>query len=264
MQAPNLSIDKKMPAPIVLIPACSKQIGHHPWQAVQLKYLEAVVYGAGCVPLIIPALGEQLNLDALLAVADGVMLTGSPSNIHPEHFGQAVHNPALPLDPARDAITLPLVRATLQRSIPLLAICRGMQEVNVALGGSLHQAVQEVSGMMDHRDDDSAPLEIQYGAAHAVSIRPGGRLAMLLGETSTIMVNSLHGQGVDRLAAGLQIEAQAPDGLIEAFSVSAAAGFTLAVQWHPEWQVRSNPVSMKIFGGFGAACQAYQQGKVAR
>lgn len=253
-----------MSAPIVLIPACTRQLGHHSWQVVQRKYLEAVLYGAGCVPLIIPALGEEIDIDAVLAVADGVMLTGSPSNVHPDYFGQAVHNPALPLDPARDATTLPLVRQTLARGLPLLAVCRGMQEVNVALGGSLHQAVQEVAGMMDHRDDDSAPLELQYGPAHPVNISPGGRLASLLGGTSGIMVNSLHGQGIDRLAAGLQIEAQAPDGLIEAFSVAAATGFTLALQWHPEWQVRSNPDSMKIFGGFGAACQAYQQGRGAR
>lgn len=253
-----------MRPPIVLIPACTRQIGHHSWQAVQLKYLEAVVYGASCQPLIIPALGDQLDIETLLGVADGVMLTGSPSNVHPDHFGQALHNPALPLDPARDATTLPLIRQTLQQGLPLLAVCRGMQEVNVALGGSLHQAVQEVSGLMDHRDDANEPPAIQYGPAHPVEVCPGGRLASVLGGTASIMVNSLHGQGVDRLASGLQIEARAPDGLIEAFSVSDAAAFSLALQWHPEWQVRDNPVSMKIFAGFGAACQTYQRSKAAR
>ena len=124
-----------MRPPIVLIPACTKQISHHPWQAVQLKYLEALVYGAGCQPLIIPALGDQNSVEALLAVAHGVMLTGSPSNVHPDHFGQELHDPTLPLDPARDATTLPLILKTLQYGLPLLAVCRGMQEVNVSLGG---------------------------------------------------------------------------------------------------------------------------------
>ena len=253
-----------MRPPIVLIPACTKQISHHPWQAVQLKYLEALVYGAGCQPLIIPALGDQNSVEALLAVAHGVMLTGSPSNVHPDHFGQELHDPTLPLDPARDATTLPLILKTLQYGLPLLAVCRGMQEVNVALGGSLHQAVQEVPGMIDHRDDTTLPLVIQYGPAHPIEVRPGGRLATLLGSAGSFIVNSLHGQGVDRLAPGLQIEAQSPDGLIEAFSVGSADAFTLALQWHPEWQVRDNPVSMKIFGAFGAACQSYQQRKEAR
>lgn len=248
-----------MRPPIVLIPTCSKQIGHHPWQAVQMKYLEAVVHGAGCQPLLIPSMGKDTDIEALLAVADGVMLTGSPSNVHPEYFGQAVRNPALPLDPARDATTLPLIARTLALGIPLLAVCRGMQEVNVALGGTLYQAVQEINGMLDHREDSTQSLERQYAWKHSVDIKPGGRLAALLGATRSINVNSLHGQGVAQLAAGLRIEAEAPDGLVEAFSVVTATGFNLALQWHPEWQVRDNPDSMKIFGGFGAACRTYQQ-----
>ncbi len=246
-----------MNKPLVIVPCCNKQIGAHPYFAVQVKYIEAVLIGAGCMPLIVPSAGDLVDQESVLAAADGIMLTGSPSNVHPSHFGQEVHNPTLPLDPKRDATTLPLIRAALARSIPLLAICRGTQEINVALGGSLYQAVQEVPGMMDHRDDDEEPLDVQYGPAHRVKIEAGGVLKDILG-ADEIMVNSLHGQGVDRLAPGLRVEARADDGLIEAFSVIDAEGFNLALQWHPEWRIAENPDSMKMFGAFGDACRRYQ------
>jgi putative glutamine amidotransferase len=187
------------------------------------------------------------------------MLTGSASNVQAILYGQEVLNLELPQDAARDATTLPLIRAAIKRGIPLLAICRGFQELNVALGGTLHQAVQEVPGMMDHRDSPLDPLEKQYGPAHRVHIAPGGKLARILGGAAEIMVNSLHGQGVDRLAPGLVAEATADDGLVEACSVSTAPGFTLAVQWHPEWQLAANRDSMKIFKAFGQACRTYQE-----
>lgn len=250
-----------MHKPLVIVPCCVKDIGFHPYFAVQVKYVEAVLTGAGCMPLILPSLGEAVEWETILAVADGVMLTGSPSNVHPSHFGQDVHDTSLPLDPRRDATTLPLIRAVLKRGIPLLAICRGTQEINVALGGSLHQAVQEVPGMRDHRDDANLPLDVQYGPAHHVHIEPGGILAQILGDVDRIMVNSLHGQGVDRPAEGVRIEARADDGLIEAFSVTWAKAFNLALQWHPEWRIAENPESMKIFAAFGAACLQYQTQK---
>ena len=262
--SPNFSdgqeanVNKIMQRPIVIVPSCVKDIGFHPYFVTQVKYVDAVTLGAACMPLVLPAIAEAMDLEAVLRIADGVMLTGSPSNVHPSHFGQEVHNPALPLDPARDATTLPLIRAAVERGIPLLSVCRGAQEINVALGGSLHQAVHEVDGMMDHRDDSSKPPDEQYAPAHPVRIVAGGRLAQILGGAGDIMVNSLHGQGIDRLADGLQVEARAEDGLVEAYSVQGAAGFTLAVQWHPEWRVTENPDSMKIFGAFGAACRAYR------
>src|SRR5579872_1303468 len=194
-----------MHKPLVIVPCCVKDIGLHPYFAVQVKYVEAVLIGAGCMPLILPSLGEAVEWETILAVADGVMLTGSPSNVHPSHFGQDVYDTSLPLDPKRDATTLPLIRAVLKRGIPLLAICRGTQEINVALGGSLHQAVQEVPGMRDHRDDSNLPLEVQYGPAHHVHIEAGGYLSKILGDVDQIMVNSLHGQGVDRPAEGVRI-----------------------------------------------------------
>lgn len=248
-----------MAQPIVLIPACTKQIGAHRYHAAQQKYLEAVVRGAGCVPLILPALGDELDWETVLDFADGVMLTGSPSNVHPDYFGQSVLDPSLPLDPARDATTLPFIRMALERGIPLLAVCRGTQEVNVALGGTLHQAVHEVAGYMDHREDKTASLDIQYAPAHTIHLVPNGRIATILNGASKMMVNSVHGQGIDRLAPDLQVEATADDGLIEAYTVASAPGFTLAMQWHPEWKIIENPESMKLFGAFGDACREFKK-----
>jgi putative glutamine amidotransferase len=245
-----------MRRPIVIVPACTRDIGPYPYHAVQYKYIDAVVRGADCAPLILPALGPALDLDVTLDNCDGIMLTGSASNVHPSYYSQEVHNPALPQDRARDETTLPLIRAAVERGIPLLAICRGFQEMNVALGGSLFQAVQEVDGKMDHRENPELSMDDQYGPAHKVSLTIGGKLHWILGAPD-ITVNSLHGQGVDALAPGLLVEAVAHDGLVEAFSVANSAGFTLAVQWHPEWRVTENPDSMKIFGAFGKACRDY-------
>lgn len=247
-----------MQKPIVIVPACTKQIGDHPYHVAQMKYVDAVLQGAHCMPLVLPAFGEHTDWEAVLACADGIMLTGSPANVHPSHFAEEVHNPSLPLDPQRDQTTLPLLRMALQRGIPLFAICRGFQEINVALGGSLHQAVQEVPGMMDHREPKEKPLAEQYAAAHRIHIQANTRLASILGHDGEIMVNSLHGQGIGRLAEGLTVEALADDGLVEAFSVADAAAFNLAVQWHPEWRFSENPESVKIFAAFGDACRAYQ------
>lgn len=247
-----------MHSPIVIVPACTTQIGAHPYHVVQMKYVDAVLRAANCLPLVLPALGGATDFEAVLATADGLMLTGSPSNVHPSHYEQDVHNPALPQDPARDATTLPLIRAAVARGIPLLAVCRGFQEVNVALGGSLHQAVQEVAGMQDHREDRTQTLEQQYAASHSVALVPGGRLAQILKGAAKLMVNSLHGQGVAQLARGLRVEARADDGLIEAYSIEGASNFALALQWHPEWRVTENPDSMKIFQAFGQACRDYQ------
>ena len=241
--------------PVVLIPACNRMIGDHAFHAAGNKYVEAVRL-AGCQPLIVPS-AQADEFDALLDLADGVLLTGSASNVHPRHFGEDVHDRALPLDPARDDWTLPLIPRVLARGIPLFAICRGFQEVNVALGGSLHQAVQEVPGKIDHRDADDAPLDVQYGLAHDVEMAPGGMLAQIVGSTR-VRVNSLHGQGVHRLATGLRVEARAPDGLVEAFVAEHAPGFNLSVQWHPEWRAESNPVSMRLLEAFGRACAAFR------
>lgn len=247
-----------MPSPIVIVPACTSQIGNHSFHVAQMKYVDAVVKGANCLPLVLPALGNATDLDTVLAIADGLMLTGAYSNVHPSHYQQEVHNPALPQDAARDATTLPLIRAALQRGIPIFAVCRGFQEVNVALGGSLHQAVQEVDGMFDHRENKSQTLEQQYAPAHQISLTPDGEMAQILEGALQLQVNSLHGQGIAELAPGLQVEARADDGLIEAYSFGRDGSFALAVQWHPEWDLMNNPASIKIFQAFGLACRDYQ------
>ena len=247
-----------MRRPLVIVPACTREIGDHPYHAVQYKYIDAVVQGASCAPFIVPALGDAVDIDSVLDNADGIMLTGSASNVHASHYDQDVLDPALPLDPARDATTLPLIRAALKRGVPIFAICRGFQEMNVALGGSLHQAVQDVAGMMDHRENPEDTLDNQYGPKHPIALVPGGLMSRILGGVDEIIVNSLHGQGINRLGAGIAIEATAHDGLIEAFSVPSAP-FALALQWHPEWRLLQNPDSMKLFGAFGVACQAYRE-----
>lgn len=240
--------------PIVLIPADVKQLGDHAFHVAGHKYLVAVAQAAGALPLVIPALSDQFDLAHLIALADGILLTGAVSNVHPSHFGQAVHNPALPLDPARDALTLKLVQAAVQAEVPLLAICRGFQEMNVAHGGSLHQAVHEVAGLHDHRENKDAILDVQYAPSHSINLVPSGQLAAIVG-AQQMMVNSIHGQGVDRLGAGLVAEAFAPDGLVEALRVENAKAFTLGVQWHPEWKVMENPQYLAIFKAFGDACR---------
>jgi putative glutamine amidotransferase len=242
-------------APVVLVPACNRMLGEHPFHVVGKKYIDAVRL-AGCLPLVVPS-ADANELDALLDLAEGVLLTGSASNVHPSHFGEALHDPTLPLDAERDAWTLPMTARALERGMPLFAICRGFQETNVALGGTLHQAVHELTGYRDHRAPTDAQVEAQYAQVHPITLANGGLLASIV-EQPTILVNSVHGQGVNRLAPGLRIEATAPDGLVEAFSLPHAKGFNLGVQWHPEWQAARDPVSLRLFQAFGEACRAYR------
>ena len=208
------------------------------------------------LPLILPSLADQLAPSEILDALDGILFTGSPSNIEPFHYNGPASAPGTAHDSARDATTLPLIRAAVEAGVPVLGICRGFQEMNVAFGGSLHQKVHEAGAFMDHREDDSLPLEGQYAPSHPVHVQPGGVLAGL-GLANEIQVNSIHGQGVDRLAPGLRVEALAPDGLIEAVSVNSGKAFALGVQWHPEWQVSSNPDYLAIFQAFGDACRKH-------
>ncbi len=241
--------------PIVLVPGCNRLLGEHPFHIAGKKYIDAVRL-AGALPLIVPN-ASAAELDELLELADGVLLTGSPSNVDPMHFGETVLDPDQPLDPERDAWTLPLIPKAVALGMPLFAICRGTQEANVAFGGSLHQAVHQVDGHDSHHGVADAPAEALYGPAHEVIVEPGGLLARLL-DDQRFMVNSIHYQAVHHLGAGLKVEARAPDGVVEAFSVQGAAGFNLCVQWHPEWQATDNPISMRLFEAFGQACQAYR------
>jgi putative glutamine amidotransferase len=216
------------------------------------EYVVAVQGGTGALPLLIPAMDAALAPADILARVDGLLFTGSPSNVAPSRYAGAPPRPGTLLDETRDATTLALICAAIEAGTPLLAICRGFQELNVALGGTLHQHVHEIAGRLDHREDEAAPLDVQYGPAHAVQIAPGGLLARIAG-TGEAMVNSLHHQGIDRLAPGLIAEAAAPDGQIEAVSLPGAKGFVMGVQWHPEWRWAGNPLSRAIFAAFGDA-----------
>jgi putative glutamine amidotransferase len=241
------------PAPLVGLPADSKSIGLHRYQAVGEKYVRALLEGAGVIPLLIPSMSPPLPLRQLLGRLDGLFLTGSYSNIEPHHYAGPPSYPGNLHDPGRDATSLSLVPLAIELGLPVLAVCRGMQEVNVALGGSLHQKVHEVEGLHDHREDLESHVDTQYGPGHAV--RLSGSLAGIAG-ADTAVVNSLHGQGIDRLGRNLLVEAVAPDGLVEAVRLDSADTFLLAVQWHPEWKVTENPFYLGIFQAFAAACRA--------
>ena len=242
------------PLPRVGLPTDHKQIGAHPFLAVGEKYVRAVVEGAGCLPLLVPTLDPVLPLRDVLAGLDGLLLTGAVSNIEPHHYSDESSYEGNLLDPRRDATNLPLIPLAIEMGVPVLAICRGFQEVNVAFGGTLYQKVHEQPGFMDHRENKDDPLDVQYGPAHDIALVPGGVLAGLAGDTRAT-VNSLHGQGVRRLGEGVVVEAQAPDGLVEAFRHDGPA-FMLAVQWHPEWKVRENAFYLATFRAFGDACRA--------
>ncbi len=227
-------------------------LGVHPFHAVGEKYICAVAEAAGAIPFLIPALPDLLSSEEILDRVDGIFFTGSPSNVEPHRYAGTPSEPGTLHDPHRDAITLPLIPGAVRAGVPVFGVCRGFQEMNVAFGGTLHQKLHEVSGFLDHRDDDSQPLEVQYAPAHEVILEAGGLLRSLAG-TDKVRVNSLHSQGVDRLAAGLIPEARAPDGVIEAFRVKDAPRFAVAVQWHPEWHVMNNALSRALFAAFGAA-----------
>lgn len=238
--------------PLIGIPADRRMVGRHPFHMVGEKYARAVMEAAGAAPLLIPALAEELRFEELLERLDGLLFTGSPSNVEPRHYDGPPSAPGTLHDPARDATTLPLIRTAVESGVPVFGICRGFQEMNVAFGGTLHQKLHEIPGHLDHRDDETQPLEVQYGPAHEVTLEPGGLLRSLA-DGDRIRVNSLHNQGINRLGAPLAVEARATDGVIEAFRVREAASFALAVQWHPEWQVMTNPFSRALFAAFGRA-----------
>jgi putative glutamine amidotransferase len=221
------------------------------------KYVLAVVEAVGAVPVIIPALAELQRPEDFLGRLDGLLITGSQSNVEPARYGGRPSDPGTLHDPPRDASNLPLMPAAVKAGVPLLAICRGCQELNVAYGGTLHQKVHELPDRRDHRADNTQPIDVQFGPSHGVRFTPGGMLAKLVGAEAAI-VNSVHSQGVDRVGTGLVVEAVADDGQVEALRVEAAPAFALAVQWHPEHRHAENPVSRAIFAAFAKAIRSRQ------
>ncbi|MEQ8965793.1 MAG: gamma-glutamyl-gamma-aminobutyrate hydrolase family protein [Azospirillaceae bacterium] len=245
-----------MAIPVVGVPACVKTIDPHPFHVAGDKYVRAIAGGAEALPLVIPSLGDMIDPAEVIPRLDGLLLTGSPSNVEPHRYAGPPSREGTLHDPARDAAIFPLIDAALEAGLPILAICRGIQELNVALGGTLHQEVHHVDGRDDHRADESRPVEEQYGPAHTVRLTKGGHLARLF-DAEVITVNSIHSQGIDTLAPGLSVEAVAPDGQVEAVRLDTARGFCLGVQWHPEWRYEENPQSRILFRTFGAAVRAY-------
>jgi len=240
-----------MRKPIIGIPADRRLLNSHWFHCVGEKYIDAVVLAADAVPVLVPALGERY-LGEWLAAFDGILFTGSPSNVEPHHYRGPKSDPGTWHDPERDATTLPMITSAVEGGLPILGICRGFQEINVALGGSLSQKLQEIPGNLDHREDKNLPMEAQYEPAHEIELVEGGLLHKIAG-SRRIKVNSLHSQGVERLAPRLVAEATAEDGVIEAFRIDGARNFALAVQWHPEWKVMENPFSRALFAAFGEA-----------
>jgi putative glutamine amidotransferase len=238
-------------SPLVGIPVCAREVAGAPNHATPARYAEAVLAAAGCTPVLLPPVGEAML--AVLERLDGIVLSGSPSNVEPARYGAAEDLTPGKHDPARDATTLPMITAALERGMPLLAICRGIQELNVALGGTLIQQVQNLPGRDDHRSRGGT-LDERYAPRHEVTL--SGQLAWLLGRSST-RVNSLHEQAIDRAAPGLVVEAVAPDGTIEGVRVAAARGWAFGVQWHPEHRAVENPDSVALFHAFGTACRSW-------
>jgi putative glutamine amidotransferase len=230
-------------------------LGAQAYHVAGEKYVTAILDAAGALPVIVPAIGRELRLDALLESLDGLLFMGSPSNVEPHRYQGEPSDPGTLHDAHRDETTLPLIPAAVAAGLPVLGVCRGCQEMNVAYGGTLWQKLQEVPGLMDHRDDESQPLDVQYALAHEVTLSADGLLQRVNGGATRLRVNSLHSQGVRELGKGLTVEARADDGVIEAFRVAAAQRFALAVQWHPEWQVMQNNFSRALFAEFGAACR---------
>ncbi|HCX67969.1 gamma-glutamyl-gamma-aminobutyrate hydrolase family protein [Parvibaculum sp.] len=249
--------------PVVGIPCDVKMLGPHPFHAVGEKYIAAVDGCAECQPILLPVPREPFDeardhLAEIFDLCDGIFLPGSHSNVHPDEYDGTAPREGVLIDRQRDALTLKLIRACVDRAVPLFAVCRGFQELNVAYGGTLHQHIHEAPSdpgyepRFDHRENKDDPLDVQYGPAHAVMLETGSIFESLLG-TRTIEVNSLHGQGIARLADRLIAQGRAADGTIEAAEVRDAKGFALGVQWHPEWKYWENPVSQKLFRAFGDA-----------
>lgn len=259
--------------PLIGVTACRITVDDHPSHRVGHKYVAGVVDGAGGMPVLIATIGDDArnggyDLARLVDRLDGLLVTGSPSNVEPRHYDGAASRPGVPHDPARDATTLPLIRVAIAAGLPLLALCRGVQELNVAHGGTLHQHLQEVPGRRDHRMPQHADMDVCYGPRHTVALTQDGMLAGLARQAgedpAAVMVNSLHGQGIERVGDGLVVEAVSEDGVVEAVRVGAARTFAVGVQWHPEYGVLSTPFYAALFRAFGDACRARATARLDR
>jgi len=225
-------------------------------QAAGKINLSAVRDAADGVPLIVPADPDHISVADLITTCDGFLLTGGRPNVHPEEYGEVATEAHGDFDRARDRLVLPLIRECVATGQPFLGICRGFQEVNVAMGGSLHPEIRDLPGRDNHRMPPDGTIDEKFAMRHAINFAEGGVFHRLMG-TQQVMTNSLHGQGIKLPGARIVIDGYAPDGTPEAIYVKDAPGFTLSVQWHPEWKAAIDPVSAKLFGAFGDACRAW-------
>lgn len=232
-----------------------------PGAAVYQVYSDAVIHGADALPWLLPPAGADLDTEALLERIDGIVFTGARSNVEPWRYQGAPAPADSPRDPARDDTTLPLLPRVIERGIPMLCICRGMQELNVALGGDLHQDLSQLPGALGHLAPEEQPVGQRFALSHEIRIEPGGVLEQLA-PTRTVMVNSVHQQGIARLADDLLAEARAPDGVIEAVRVKNSPAFACGVQWHPEWDWREHDLNANLWRAFSKAC--YERRAVGR
>ena len=249
-----------MPSPIIAIPADTRELDGYGWHATPHQYVNAVIKGSDAMPIIVPALETGLDVDAILDRVDGVLISGSRSNVYPELYGKEVTEADGPYDRPRDATSMTLIRRAIDRGIPLLAICRGIQELNVALGGTLDTEIHEKPGNYDHRRPDVPERDGMYEIRQTVKVKPQTCIASILGEGS-FKVNSLHRQAIGMTAPRLAVEAMAEDGTIEAVTVIDASNFAVGVQWHPEYWVESDDVSARLFKAFGEAVKAYAEAR---
>jgi putative glutamine amidotransferase len=263
MQAKSLQSafkDQIMQRPLIAIAADTRFHDGYTWHGSPQTYLEAAAAVAGTTPLIVPAFGGRIDLDAVLDAVHGVMATGSKTNVHPSHYSVPPSAAHEPYDEARDATSIPLLRRAIERGIPVLAICRGFQELNVAFGGSIATEIQELAGKIDHRAAVSDDQAERFKIHQDVFVREGTCLASIL-DAGAVKVNSLHRQGVERLGTGLAVEASAADGTIEAVSVTGAKAFAVGVQWHPEYWAKTDAPSGKILKAFGDAVRQHASSK---
>jgi len=253
-----------MTLPLIAITTDYREMHPYMWHATPNTYVDAVTDVSGALPMLVPSIGDRLDIDSLLDRVDGVLVTGSRTNVHPSNYGMEPTADHEPFDPDRDATTLPLIRRTIERGVPLLAICRGFQELNVALGGSITAEFQKHRQIEGHDYPPDGPMDERFAISHPVSVKPDSTIAKVLetnaGDDET-NVNSLHTQALDRLADALLVEATAHDGTIEAVTVKDAPGFVVGVQWHPEYWARTDGPSNKILSAFGDAARQYAETK---
>lgn len=250
-----------MARPVIGVLANSHLINDDYWvQGAGKINLQAVREAADGVPLIVPGIADLFDIDELRASCDGFVFTGGRPNVHPEEYGEEPTEAHGTFDRDRDRLVLPLIRACVEAGQPILGICRGFQEVNVAFGGSLYPEIRDLPGRDNHRMPPDGTLEEKFAMRHEITFSESGPFAKLMGQNK-VMTNSLHGQGIKEPGDRIVIDGYAPDGTPEAIYVKDAPGFCLSVQWHPEWNARRDPVSNPLFHAFGNACRVWAAGR---